>query len=605
MPCLRCTFLWNDSRNGWSESLYHRSPDRIDVLSAALRLLPYRAKLSGSGAHFVALRINDDHLQRDSWVIPREELPPPGPPDPHPAAAAPGNWALLVSLRYLWAIWNPLYLRGIPASMQLAEQFVPDAEWVRHWEVFCRLLASDGWGVLHRARGPLPPQGWPASGAFQVYPIDRAEVRYLRSRNTGRPFRAASWKATVASPVAPCGRIIDYLRSCYVSTARTGPSPTSPTIELTWFFAAKGAKALPFWTAYGSGNWSRTKSGFLGTGEVAPQPWPWRNGSLPGPYPGDAGFCGAEVDWQQGTDTPEPVALTPAGMPVCCGISEVDLTTEGQARALVAARLKAHFEPLARLSAWANCRGLLCRQVELAATLRCEATIVPALLPYHLLQANLNAVATTTPRLTRYPILSAALLSQCAVTPRLGKVIGLSAALLSQAAVSSTIQPLRVVQVALAARCAASSTLTLVHPMSASLPAQARISGALLNVVVSGCAIVTYKVSKKFSLTVAGVANSSCTHCANPNGTFTLTYTSGCQWPSGPFNDPCDNVSPRHWLFQIFTSSSAQLTIDATGLAVYTSNLSGWNGVSNLSLTLSTTLPACTSWPSTLTLVPI
>jgi hypothetical protein len=110
---------------------------------------------------------------------------------------------------------------------------------------------------------------------------------------------------------------MDVLRSCYSTSMQF--SPGGPNVPVDWFWCPPGAKYFTNRHTFGSLVWDGGQS--VGThtiGEVPGAPRVWRNGSIPGPYPGDhpAGPLASFVSGCSG----QPDLPWSGGMPTACAV---------------------------------------------------------------------------------------------------------------------------------------------------------------------------------------------------------------------------------------------------------------------------------------------
>lgn len=112
--------------------------------------------------------------------------------------------------------------------------------------------------------------------------------------------------------------MVDYLRSCYSTTAKLieGSDHESPIV---WYWADPAAGEVQNHHAFGSLNWWQNNS-FVqtGPGEVPGAPRPWRDGTIPTPYPAMV-RDGTEREWVNGADLGNgPIARSEFGIPIAC-----------------------------------------------------------------------------------------------------------------------------------------------------------------------------------------------------------------------------------------------------------------------------------------------
>lgn len=118
------------------------------------------------------------------------------------------------------------------------------------------------------------------------------------------PFRPVSWSPFAPlNCVNPCGRIVDMVRSCYLSAMRFGPKDVSP---VAWFFVPITNPVMPFPHSFGSINYSQFKAQDGPLGELSKVKRPWLPGIRP-PFfddprcPGSpTGFIGTYTQWRYG-----------------------------------------------------------------------------------------------------------------------------------------------------------------------------------------------------------------------------------------------------------------------------------------------------------------
>lgn len=119
-------------------------------------------------------------------------------------------------------------------------------------------------------------------------------------------------------PFHPCGRAVDYLRSCYATNMRFFSDNPEIKTPVVWYFVV--AAPLGFRTVFGSGNWASSKTEeWPGVGEVWGDARPWRSGTAPADYQG-LGYCGTPDMFAAGVPAPPvpPVPVRDNGAPVCC-----------------------------------------------------------------------------------------------------------------------------------------------------------------------------------------------------------------------------------------------------------------------------------------------
>lgn len=122
------------------------------------------------------------------------------------------------------------------------------------------------------------------------------------------------------TPIHPCGRGVDLLRSCYRTEMDFGLNVIR---DIVWQFCRPGAKVLPWRTTFCSANWDQEGTEFdVGLGEVRGSPRPWSNGKLTTGLLGDRGPCGAEVEWADGPVSAADQLPAVNGVPLCCAQTE-------------------------------------------------------------------------------------------------------------------------------------------------------------------------------------------------------------------------------------------------------------------------------------------
>jgi len=121
------------------------------------------------------------------------------------------------------------------------------------------------------------------------------------------------------------------------------------------------------------------------------------------------------------------------------------------------------------------------------------------------------------------------------------------------------------------------------------------------------CAECPDGMSVCWELTVAGITNDVCAECDEMNGTFILSWVSGCifESPNEGALEACMGSSAIRWSFVI--NVFGQLTLSANGgIATYATAGGGdvnCNDTNEVPFISSST--ACQNWPATLTLEPI
>lgn len=115
------------------------------------------------------------------------------------------------------------------------------------------------------------------------------------------------------------------MRSCYQTSMRFFVDDPLE-IDVRWYFCDVNAKALPFPTPFGSGNWASSRVGWSGVGEVEDAAREWVDGSKP-PFdgtvlPGYDGkkFAGPAAGFTEGTKYPGvPLECKANGLCPACG----------------------------------------------------------------------------------------------------------------------------------------------------------------------------------------------------------------------------------------------------------------------------------------------
>lgn len=122
-------------------------------------------------------------------------------------------------------------------------------------------------------------------------------------------------------PIDPCGTVMDYLRSCYSTTARFKAGDPHTSV-IKWYWAPDGADKFPDRHSFGSLNWSDGSGAGNVVGEVVGAPRLWSNGAAPDGVLG-ANFCGTVAEFQNGIDDflPAPRPQWDNGLPTCCTIA--------------------------------------------------------------------------------------------------------------------------------------------------------------------------------------------------------------------------------------------------------------------------------------------
>lgn len=140
-------FFEDDAGYGWSEGIYNQGADLTTTLANAVRLLPLRVRLLGTGARLTMIRVSDDEVKRDSRVY----IVPPGDQantathsDPHDNA----NLCILLRLEASDPIARrSLYLRGFADKYCASGVFAPDAAFTAAFNRWKAAIKADNWAL--------------------------------------------------------------------------------------------------------------------------------------------------------------------------------------------------------------------------------------------------------------------------------------------------------------------------------------------------------------------------------------------------------------------------------------------------------------------------
>jgi hypothetical protein len=123
--------------------------------------------------------------------------------------------------------------------------------------------------------------------------------------------------------VNPCGRVVDYLRSCYTALVAFDPSNPGSLTEVTWFEAAPDALPLGVPTVFCSANWDDGKVVTPIGEQRKVRGWvsPVSISVVPGAH---QGICGSASAWMLGGPPGGATPINPlTGLPFCCGSASV------------------------------------------------------------------------------------------------------------------------------------------------------------------------------------------------------------------------------------------------------------------------------------------
>jgi hypothetical protein len=111
----------------------------------------------------------------------------------------------------------------------------------------------------------------------------------------------------------------------------------------------------------------------------------------------------------------------------------------------------------------------------------------------------------------------------------------------------------------------------------------------------------------RYAVTFSGVSNGNCTDCSFVDSTWHLGYLGACNWVATAYA-PCNHATTGLTLAYIPCDNVFQLTYGNSpgiaGLAVYEIPASQWNCLGQNTLTLVSTKPDCSNWPSSVTVIP-
>lgn len=122
----------------------------------------------------------------------------------------------------------------------------------------------------------------------------------------------------IQPPFTPCGRIVDYVRSCYRTFMRFDPNSDTLT-PIQWVFALPNAKPLGVPTIFGSANWAWTRDiPWSGLGEQRTIARPWFRGESRHPTSGRFLCVPPSAFTDSVPDPSQREKLDGFGTPVCC-----------------------------------------------------------------------------------------------------------------------------------------------------------------------------------------------------------------------------------------------------------------------------------------------
>ena len=117
--------------------------------------------------------------------------------------------------------------------------------------------------------------------------------------------------------INPCGMVMDVLRSCYSTQMQF--STGGPNVGVEWYWCPPGAKLFSSRHHFASLNWDKgNDNGIHTVGEVPGAARTWRNGSIPGPYPGDHP-AGPLANFTSGCSGVPDLPWS-GGMPTACAV---------------------------------------------------------------------------------------------------------------------------------------------------------------------------------------------------------------------------------------------------------------------------------------------
>jgi hypothetical protein len=144
------------------------------------------------------------------------------------------------------------------------------------------------------------------------------------------PFRPCSWTCKGPSAgligINPCGMVVDMLH-VPIRAPMNFFDDTYQGIPITWYPCQKGAKDLPYASAFGSTNWEDEYQKFATVGEdgYARRRSVWQE-TPKITADGQGPPCGTPTQWANGfhLNTFSGVTYDPLGIPTCCGESNRD-----------------------------------------------------------------------------------------------------------------------------------------------------------------------------------------------------------------------------------------------------------------------------------------
>ena len=115
---------------------------------------------------------------------------------------------------------------------------------------------------------------------------------------------------------------------------------------------------------------------------------------------------------------------------------------------------------------------------------------------------------------------------------------------------------------------------------------------------ITGCSFCPSGAAAQFQFTLSGISNSLCAVCAGFNATWTVTYSSGCNWTGGPV-PVCAPAGSS--IVLTITSSTVSLLC---GPFMWSASSSGWNCLSPITLSTGLSIPACHGGPLSVVVSP-
>lgn len=105
--------------------------------------------------------------------------------------------------------------------------------------------------------------------------------------------------------MTPCGKIVDYLRTCYSTKFRFFPGDLTRESDVTWYRPAPGAELLGVYNRFSSSVYSppMTPASSPQIGEIIGHPRTYYDGAQIGSYPGTGG-CTTAAKWLNGSPGP-------------------------------------------------------------------------------------------------------------------------------------------------------------------------------------------------------------------------------------------------------------------------------------------------------------